>query len=79
MSPAFPPVDIHTAHTLYISLLCTIPLVLLYKNGASYHLFKPPFLSTPYNPISLTSVSKTLFPLKEIQLYVPNVPVCFPL
>lgn len=79
MSPAFPPVDIHTAYVLYIPLLCTISLVLLYKNRASCYFFKPPFLSTPYNPISLISVSKTLFPLKEMQLYVPKVPVCLPL
>ena len=75
MSPAFPPVDIHTAYVLYIPLLCTISLVLLYKNRASCYFFKPPFLSTPYNPISLISVSKTLFPFVDKMETSPKHPV----
>lgn len=43
MYPAFPPVVIHTTYILYISLLCTILLVLLYKNRTTYHHSKPPF------------------------------------
>lgn len=79
MYPAFPPVDIHTAYVLYIPLLCTISLVLLYKNRASCYFFKPPFLSTPYNPISLISVSKTLLSLKLPTPTVTKFPVYLPL
>lgn len=49
MYPAFPPVDVHTAYVLYISLLCTISLVLLYKKSLLNNPLTPPFLSIPYN------------------------------
>lgn len=53
---AFPPVDVHNVHILYISLLCTISLVLLYKNKTTYYLFTPLFLSIPYLHFRLKDV-----------------------
>ena len=78
MYSTFPPVDIHTTCVLYISLLCTISLVLLYKNRASYRLFEPPFLSIPYNHFSpLPSQRHSRQPLTsslyQMQLsYIPS-------
>lgn len=48
----FPPVDNHAIYVLYISLLCMISLVFLYKNSTSNYLFKPSFLFIPHNQIS---------------------------
>ena len=57
----FPPVDNHAIYVLYISLLCMISLVFLYKNSTSNYLFKPSFLFIPHNQISFLPSQRRYF------------------